>query len=166
MKSRNSISFFKGILVFFLITLGTECYAQYSQGMGGMGNNGMGRQRSAIPRTQHAPDKPEPQTAEQIVDQQMPAITEALLLNDFETAVVSSLLKNYVQERIEAQILKLPPEKMSEVFKDIADRQDEELKLSLPSEKYEAFLEMQKEGLSKTLKKNKKKKKKQKKNKE
>lgn len=166
MKSKNSISFFKGILMFLLLTLGTECYAQYNQGMGGMGNNGMGRQRSSIPRTQHAPDKPEPQTAEQIVDQQMPAITEALLLNDFETAVVSTLLKNYVQERIEAQILKLPPEKMSEVFKDIADRQDEELKLSLPSEKYEAFLEMQKEGLSKTLKKNKKKKKKQKKNKE
>ncbi len=165
MKFQNSFGFFKCIMLFLLLSLGPECYSQFNQGMGGMGRNGMGRQRSAIPRTEHPPDKPEPQTAEQIVETQMPAISEALALNDFEIAVVSSLLKNYVQERIEAQILKLPPEKMSEVFRDIAERQDEELKLSLPPEKYEAFLEMQKEGLTKTIKKNKKKKKKEKKTK-
>lgn len=164
MRQLSSVSLFKQIVCLLLALIGTECYAQFNQGMGGMGRNGMGRQRSAIPRAQHNPEPPKPKTSEEIVEEQMPSITEALALNDFETAVVSSILKNYVQERIEAQILKLPPEKMGEVFRDIAKRQDEELKLSLPPEKYEAFLEMQKEGLSKTIKKNKKKKKKEKKN--
>lgn len=89
----------------------------------------------------------------------MPRITEALELNEFEQAVLSSVLKKYVQERIEAQILKLPPEKMAEVYENITKRQDEELKAGLPLEKYEAFVALQKDGVSKTLKKNKKKKK-------
>jgi hypothetical protein len=94
----------------------------------------------------------------------MSSITEALVLNDFESAVVNSILKKYVQERIEAQILKLPPEKMSETFKNISDRQDEELKMSLPPEKYQAFLDLIEDGVSKTIKKNKKKKRKKDKN--
>lgn len=161
MKSPNRFSFFKGILALLFIMLGSECYAQFNRGMqGGMGRNGMGRQRSAIPRTQHNPEPPAPKTSEEIVDDQMPSITEALVLNDFEAAVVSSILKKYVQERIEAQILKLPPEKMGETFKDISERQDEELKMSLPPEKYEAFQALMKDGVSKTIKKNKKKKRK------
>ena len=51
------------------------------------------------------------------------------------------------------------PEKMAEVYKNITKRQDEELKAGLPLEKYEAFVALQKDGVSKTLKKNKKKKK-------
>ena len=165
MKSQNRLSFFKGILVLALIMVGSECYAQFNQGMGrGMGRNGMGRQRSAIPQAQHAPEPPKPKTSEEIVEDQMPSITEALVLNDFEAAVMSSILKKYVQERIEAQILKLPPEKMTETFTDIAERQDEELKMSLPPEKYEAFLDLMKDGINKTIKKNKKKKRKKDKN--
>jgi len=155
MKTQNRPSFFKGAIVLILILIGTDCYAQFNQGMG---RNGMGRQRSAIPRTQHNPEPPKPKTSEEIVDDQMPSITEALVLNDFEAAVVSSILKKYVQERIEAQILKLPPEKMGEVFKNIAERQDEELKQSLPPEKYDGFLNLMKDGVNKTIKKNKKKK--------
>jgi hypothetical protein len=165
MKSQNRLSFFKGILVLALIMVGSECYAQFNQGMGrGMGRNGMGRQRSAIPQAQHAPEPPKPKTSEEIVEDQMPSITEALVLNDFEAAVMSSILKKYVQERIEAQILKLPPEKMTETFTDISERQDEELKMSLPPEKYEAFLDLMKDGINKTIKKNKKKKRKKDKN--
>ena len=48
---------------------------------------------------------------------------------------------------------------MAEVYKNITKRQDEELKAGLPLEKYEAFVALQKDGVSKTLKKNKKKKK-------
>ncbi len=161
MKSHNRFGFFKGILVLLLLMLGSECYAQFNRGMG---RNGMGRQRSAIPQAQHAPEPPKPKTSEEIVEDQMPSITEALVLNDFETAVVSSILKKYVQERIEAQILKLPPEKMRETFTDISERQDQELKMSLPPEKYESFLTLMEDGVSKTIKKNKKKKRKKEKN--
>lgn len=161
MKSHNRFGFFKGILVLLLLMLGSECYAQYNRGMG---SNGMGGQRSAIPQAQHAPEPPKPKTSEEIVEDQMPSITEALDLNDFETAVVSSILKKYVQERIEAQILKLTPEKMRETFTDISERQDEELKMSLPPEKYESFLALMEDGVSKTIKKNKKKKRKKEKN--
>ena len=166
MKSENRPSFFKIVLLLVLIMFGTDSYAQFNRGMGGngMGGNGMGRQRSAIPTAQHAPEPPKPKTSEEIVDDQMPSITEALVLNDFESAVVSSILKKYVQERIEAQILKLPPEKMSETFKNISDRQDEELKMSLPPEKYQGFLDLMKDGINKTIKKNKKKKRKKDKN--
>jgi hypothetical protein len=126
------------------------------------GRQGMmnGRQRSAIPQADIAPEKEQPKTAGEMVDAEMPSITQALELNDFETAVMSSILKKYVQERIEAQILKLPPDKMKEVYESINKRQDEELKTGLPPEKYDAFLELQKKGVSKTLKEKKKKKKK------
>ena len=53
---------------------------------------------------------------------------------------------------------------MAEGFKSIAKRQEEELKLGLPADKYDAFVAMQKEGLNKTLKNKKKEKKKKKKN--
>ncbi|WP_339841095.1 hypothetical protein [uncultured Maribacter sp.] len=158
---------FSGIKFFILLSIlfgSSEIYAQYGYGSGGYGyggrgNNGYGRQRSSIPQAQETQKEPEPKTAEQLVDGEMPKITEALALNDFEQAVLSSVLKKYVQERIEARILKLPPEKMSEVFENITKRQDEELKAGLPLEKYEAFVALQKDGVSKTLKKNKKKKK-------
>ena len=158
---------FSGIKFFILLSIlfgSSEIYAQYGYGSGGYGyggrgNNGYGRQRSSIPQAQETQKEPEPKTAEQLVDGEMPKITEALALNDFEQAVLSSVLKKYVQERIEARILKLPPEKMSEAFENITKRQDEELKAGLPLEKYEAFVALQKDGVSKTLKKNKKKKK-------
>jgi hypothetical protein len=152
------------LLFLFLLTAPTA-NAQYGYGNRGYGSGsgygyGYGRQRSAIPQTQETPKEPEPKTAEELVDGEMPAITEALELNDFESAVLSSVLKKYVQQRIEMQILKLSPDKMREGMEKITLMQDEELKAGLPLEKYEAFVELQKNGLQKTQKEKKKRKKK------
>ncbi len=175
MKTNNGYWF----AIFAILLIGADLQAQYGNGYGGggygyggggygRGGYGYGRQRSAIPQVQETEKEPEPQTAEQIVDGEMPAIADALALNDFETAVLSSILKKYVQERIEMQILKLSPEKMREGFEKITERQDAELKAGLPLEKYEAFVDLQKNGLQKTqkdIKKEQKKKKKKKKSK-
>jgi hypothetical protein len=154
------------ILSILLLT-GAELQAQYGYGRGyGYGNGyGYGRQRSAVPQNDMPEKEPEPKTAEEIVDSEMPAIAEALDLNEFEKAVLSSTLKKYVQERIEMQILKLSPEQMREGMEKITKKQDEELKAGLPIEKYEAFVAMQRDGVQKTQKKIKKEKKKKKKSK-
>ena len=54
-------------------------------------------------------------------------------------------------------VMQINPDALS-----IAKQLDEELKAGLPLEKYEAFVALQKDGVSKTLKKNKKKKKRKK----
>lgn len=153
------------ILFFVLIVFSTELQAQYGYGYGSGYGYGYGRQRNAIPQVEHTPKEPEPKTAEQIVDGEMPKIAEALELNDFESAVLSSILKKYVQKRIEMQILELTPEQMREGMEKITKAQDEELKAGLPLEKYEAFVEMQKKGIQKTRKEKKREKKKKEKNK-
>lgn len=144
-----------------LLFLGTALHAQYGYGSGY--GYGYGR-HSAIPRAQEPVKEPEPLTAEQIVDNEMPMIAEALDLNDFEVAVLSSTLKKYVQQRIEMQILKLNNEQIIAGMERITAEQDKELKAGLPPEKYEAFVAMQKDGLHKTQKKLKKEKKKKSKN--
>jgi hypothetical protein len=162
MKKVIKCSNLKFLALLLILLGGSEIYAQYgygNNGYGSRGGNGYGRQGSSIPQAQTPAEEPKPKTAEELVDGEMPRITEALALNEFEQAVLSSVLKKYVQERIEAQILKLPPEKMAEVYESITKRQDEELKAGLPLEKYEAFVALQKDGVSKTLKKNKKNKK-------
>jgi len=166
----------KLIFLFILLLGASEIQAQYGgggYGYGGYNNNLYGRGRSAIPRGPSAPaEEPKPKTAAQIVDAEMPAITETLGLDEFEKAILSTTLKKYVQERIELQILKLPADKMREAYEKITVRQDEELKAGLPLEKYEAFVQMQKEGVAKMQKemkkeeKRKSKKKKKKKSKE
>lgn len=153
------------ILFFVLIVFSTELQAQYGYGYGSGYGYGYGRQRNAIPQVEHTPKEPEPKTAEQIVDGEMPKIAEALELNDFESAVLGSILKKYVQKRIEMQILELTPEQMREGMEKITKAQDEELKAGLPLEKYEAFVEMQKKGIQKTRKEKKREKKKKEKNK-
>ncbi|MDT7827345.1 hypothetical protein RQM65_01540 [Pricia sp. S334] len=162
------------VILFIVLLAGSELQAQYGRGYGyggggyGYGSGygyGYGRQRSAIPRVQETPKEPEPKTAEQIVDQEMPGIAEALELNEFEVAVLSSTLKKYVQKRIEMQILELSPEQMREGMEKITEAQDEELKAGLPLEKYEAFVEMQKKGIQKTKKEKKRERKRQKKKK-
>ncbi len=146
------------LALFVILLVGADLQAQYGYGYGGGGYGyggggyGYGRRRSAIPRHESTPKPPKPKTAEEIVDGEMPGIAEALELNEFETAVLSSILKKYVQERIEMQILKLSPDKMREGFAKITERQDEELKAGLPLEKYEAFVELQKNGVAKTQK--------------
>jgi len=156
------------VALFALLLTGVELQAQYGYGGGGYGYGGRGtygRGRSSIPQAQEPQKEPENLTAEEIVDKEMPAIAGALELNEFETAVLSSVLKKYVQERIEMQILKLTPDKMREKMEEITARQDEELKAGLPLEKYEAFVELQKNGVAKTNKEKKKKQKRKKKNK-
>ena len=89
----------------------------------------------------------------------MPSITEKLGLNPFEEAVLSTTLKKYLQERIELQILELPADKMRESYEKITQKQDEELMAGLPADKYEAFVELQKNGFKKVKEKKKKRKK-------
>ncbi len=118
--------------------------------------------RSSLPRGP-GPEaqKEDPKTAEELVADQMPRITEALDLNDFEQAVVSSILNKYVQQRIELQILELPKDKTREAYEKIAENQKAELKQGLPPEKFEGFMDlMENGGKSKKEKKDRKKKKK------
>ncbi|AYN68287.1 hypothetical protein D1013_13315 [Euzebyella marina] len=146
-------NFIKITLLFFvLLVFGAELQAQYGYGYGSGYGYGYGRQRNAVPQVEHTPKEPEPKTAEQIVDGEMPKIAETLELNEFESAVLSSILKKYVQKRIEMQILELTPEQMREGMEKITKAQDEELKAGLPLEKYEGFVEMQKKGIQKTRK--------------
>ena len=128
-----------------------------------MGRYGMyGPQRTAIPRGPEAPaKKEEPKTAEELVAAEMPNITEALDLNEFEQAVVSSILTKYVQQRIELQILELPTDQTRAALEKIAENQKRDLQQGLPPEKFEAFMEFQENGFK--AKKGKKKRKKKKK---
>ncbi len=165
------MKFSKGfwIALFTIMLFGTELQAQFGNSGGyGYGRNGYGRRGGVVPHTKAEPEPPKPKTADEIVDEEMPNIAEALELNDFEVAVLSSVLKKYVQERIEMQILKLSPDKMREGYQKITERQDAELKAGLPPEKYEAFVKMQSKGVQETkrLKKKEKRKKKKKKNKD
>lgn len=157
------------IIAFIMMLAGAELKAQYGYGRGyGYGSGygyGYGRQRSAIPQAQVETKEPEPKTAGQIVDDEMPAIAEAIDLNEFEVAVMSSILKKYIQKRIELQILKLEPDKMREALEKITEAQTEELKSGLSVETYEAFVELQQKGLTKAKKENKREKRKKKKKK-
>jgi hypothetical protein len=131
--------------------------AQYGSGYGnGYGNGGYGRGRSAIPQAEEAEKKEEPKNAEQIVEAEMPALIEALELNEFEIAVLKTTLTKYVQEGIELRLLQLTPEKTWEGMESIALRQKEELKASLPEDKFEKLQAIQKEGYNKVKKKKKK----------
>ncbi|WP_445382311.1 hypothetical protein [Robiginitalea sp. IMCC43444] len=146
-------------IIFILMLLLLSSQLAHSQ----FGRNGyLGRQRTAIPRgPEPEPKKPEPKTAEEMVEEEMPKLTEALELNDFEQAVVSSILTKYLKQRIELQILELPADKMRESLEKISINQSKELEEGLPVEKYEAFVDLQENGYN--SKKNKKKKKKKKK---
>ncbi|MEA1786287.1 hypothetical protein U1E44_09310 [Arenibacter sp. GZD96] len=149
MKTQNK---FFLTLAIALLTL-PLLQAQY-----GYGNGNYGRRQSAVPRTPEPEKKVEPKTAEQIVDGEMPFLSEELELNEFENAVLRSTLVKYVQEGIELQLLKLSPEKTREGIESITKRQNEELKASLPAEKFEKLEELQKNGFKKTKKKKQKKK--------
>ncbi len=149
MKNVHSVS----IITFLLaVTYTSTVSAQFGNRFGRQ------QQRNPIPQAQQAPEKPEPLTAEEMVEQRMPSITEALELDPFEEAVVKTTLVKYVQQRIELQILKLEPQKMREELEKIGKSQNEEIKNGLPEEKYEAYLDLQ-ENKFKAKKKKKKKKK-------
>ena len=143
------ISFF---LLFSLAAI-SSAEAQINQPYGSMG-----RRRQA-PQTQQTPEKPQPMTAEELVDAEIPKILEAVEFSDFEQAVLRSIFIKYVQQRIETQILNLGPEKTREAYESIRVDQDEELKASLPEEKYQALKEYLENGGKKSREKKKKKKK-------
>ena len=130
----------KVFLFFVLILLSLPIQAQV--GMGNPYGSPYGRQqRTAIPPgPQYNPEDDRPRTAQEIVDSQMPQILEAVELNPFEEAVVRSILEKSVQKRIELQILGLDEDKTRESLEKIKREQDEELKQSLSSEKFEAFM--------------------------
>ncbi|NAY91126.1 hypothetical protein GTQ34_04265 [Muricauda sp. JGD-17] len=123
---------------------------------------GFGRQQSIIPQSQSTPEETTPPTADELVDQQMPIITEALELDPFEEAVVRTTLVKSVQQRIELEILALDPLKMKEEVEKIKKRQDEEIKAGLPPDKFDAYLELQENKFKAKKKKKKKNKKKEK----
>ncbi len=148
----NKKHFFSILLVLFAIPF---MQAQFGNGYGN-GYGGYGRGRSAVPRTEEPVKKEEPKNAEQIVDAEMPSLIEALELNEFEIAVLKTTLTKYVQEGIELRLLQLTPEKTWEGMESIAQRQKEELKASLPEEKFEKLQAIQKEGYNKVKKKKKK----------
>ncbi len=151
-----NIKYFGLVFLFLLLTI-PEANAQYGYNNGYNRNSG---RNSPIPRIQEPQSKPENLTAEEIVDREMPKIIEALELNDFEQAVVSSILTKYVQQSIELKLLKLPADKTREASEKIRENQKEELQAGLPEDKFNQLVELQKEGYNKMKKKKKKKNKK------
>lgn len=135
-----------------------DLMAQY--GYGSPYGSRYGRQQSIVPNAGPTPSQKDetPPTAEEIVDEQMPAISEELGLDPFEEAVVRTSLLSSVQQKIELQILQLEPLKMKEEFEKIDARLDEELKAGLPEEKYNAFVDLQKNQFKAKKKKKKRKK--------
>lgn len=99
-----------------------------------------------------------PPTPEEIVDLQMPKLTEALGLDDFEQAVVYSILVKFARKHSELQILQLPKDKMREALEAIKESQQDELEAGLPPSKYQLLVDLQENGFKKQ--KNRKKKKK------
>ena len=149
------------IFIFIVLLSNSVIQAQYGYGNRGYDRNSYGRQGSTTRDMQASPPKKEePLTAKEIVDLQMPTITEILELNEFEQAVIATTLTKYVRQRIEIQLLKLTPEKTKEGYEKIHKKQTEELKSSLPEDKFNAFTELQENGFRKTKKKNRRKNKK------
>lgn len=143
------------IAILTIISVFTEVKAQYGNGYGSNGTGG--RQRNNMPQTPSPQEEPKALTAEQIVDNEMPNITEVVGLNPFEEAIVRTILTKYVQKHIELQILKLSPDKTREAMETIVKDQEEELKASLPEDKYEIFEQLQKDRFKSKKKKKKKK---------
>lgn len=140
--------------IFALVIAVSTSSAQYGYGYGNPYS--YGRQRSIVPQGPEPEKEVKPKTAEELVEIEMPKITEVLELNEFEQAVVSSILTKYVQQSIEMQILNLEPEKMREGMERIRKNQKAELKAGLPEEKYNALVDLQENGIKKAQKKKRK----------
>ncbi len=138
--------------IFLLFICIPPMQAQY-----GYGNGYYGQRRSAVPRTEETPKKEEPLTAEEIVANEMPQITESLELNPFEQAVVSTILTKYMKQHLELQLLQLDEDQMRDGREKIKMNQDKELSAGLPEEKYQAFMDLHKKGYKKKKEKKEKK---------
>jgi hypothetical protein len=139
-------------LIFFL-GVSTALEAQVNPRYQSMGRGTMASQ-AQIPQ-----EKEQPKTAEELVEAEMPKINEVVEFSDFEQAILRSILTKYVQQRIEVQILNLGPEKTREAYEIIHRNQEEELKASLPEEKYNALKSYFENGGKKPKDKKRKKKK-------
>ncbi|TAI48662.1 hypothetical protein [Flagellimonas allohymeniacidonis] len=148
------------LILLVAITLFSGMETLFGQvGRGNRFGSRYGRGQSTVPQAQSAPKPPEPKTAEELVEERMPSISEALALDPFEEAVVRTTLVKYVQQRIELGILELEPDKMKEELEKISKNQDADIKAGLPPEKYESYMELQKNNFdTRKLKKKKKKK--------
>ncbi|NDV42766.1 hypothetical protein [Flagellimonas sediminis] len=154
-KTLLILSFVAGLFVV------TDMAAQYGYGYGGYGSpygGRYGRGQSMIPNAGPTESKKDetPPTAEEIVDAQMPSITEELSLDPFEQAVVRTALVQSVQKKIEIQILEMEPLKTKEEFEKIDRNTQEELKMGLPEDKYNAFIALQENSFKADKKKKKK----------
>ena len=157
MKARIQI-----ILAFAFLLLGSSiAEAQYRNGY-----PYYGRPNSIIPRSNDEKAEPKALTASEMVANEMPKISEAADLNEFEEAVVTSILTKYVQQTIELRLLELETNKTRENLQKIKANQDAELKAGLPEEKYMVIKEIQEKGLNKVSNQKKKDKKKKKKSKD
>ena len=140
------------LITFALLAAGllsTSAQVGYTDQYYGAGNRGM-RQP---PREREV----KPLTPEEIVAQQMPKLTEALELDDFEQAILSSILTKYAKKQSELIILELPREKMRESLEQLKEEQQKELETSLPADKYEKLVALQKKGFKKRKAKKRKK---------
>lgn len=98
-----------------------------------------------------------PLTPVEIVEKQMPRLTEELSLDEFEQAVISSILTKYAKKQTELQILQLPQDKMREAMEEMKEQQQKELKAGLPDEKYQLLVDLQENGFGKRKSRKKKK---------
>lgn len=144
----------KNFFIFFALLMTGSLAAQTP-----LGNQRIGR--PAIPQAQGPVSKPEPKTAEELVEEEMPGIIEAVQLDPFEAAVVSSILTRHVKQRMELRILELDQDQTREALEKIELSERAELESGLPPEKYEAMISLKENRYNtKKLKKDKKKKKK------
>ena len=81
-------------------------------------------------------------------------------MNDFEQAIVSSILVKYVKQSLELRLLELEPREAKENMDKIREKQRNELKAGLPEDKYNTLIEIQEKGVKKVQSEKKKKKKK------
>ena len=149
MRTRKFL-YLSSILIVMWVSLAN---AQYGYGYGNPYY--YGRHRAIVPQGPEPEKEAKPRTADETVAAEMPKITEVLELNEFEQAVVSSIMTKYIQQSIELQILKLEPDKMREGMEKIRQNQKEELKAGLPEDKYKALIDLQENGFKKASKKKK-----------
>ena len=135
----------------FCLFLALPVEAQY-----GYNPHGYGR-RSAVPNSPTPQKKQEPLTAEEIVDLQMDRLTEDLGLDDFEQAVVRTMMVKYVKKRLELQILQLDPRETRESLEKLQLEQDAEFKENLSPEKFDIYMSLREKNGKKKKKRKKKK---------
>lgn len=90
-----------------------------------------------------------PKTPEEIVDAQLPSISESLELDPFEEAVVRTSLIKSVQKTKELEILQLEQSEKQEAVEKIYKQLNTDLREGLSKEKYDAFTSLQKKSSKK-----------------